>query len=88
MNTLTKNEVINSGGKVWELNGEAKRVYINQNTFTKLFSTHFEKYPQFAKHTKDVRKVKVWLDLFDDSLHCDKGMLRSAFNGTGINCTK
>jgi len=86
MNTITQEQVLEAGGKVWE-RGDMKRVYINQDTFKKLFDAHFKEYgTQFTKVIDVAKKAKTWYDCNTNTLHSLDGSIRSPLNATGYAC--
>jgi hypothetical protein len=83
INEITTKEVLENGGKLWE-KGTMYRVYVNAETFRKVWGSHFDQYQNFKG--LDIGKSKLWMNK-DGSLQCDNGSIRSAFNGTQLSCT-
>lgn len=88
MKTITQEQVLANGGNAWENeSGSIKRIYINQDTFVKLFKKHFDEYGnQFKDVMHHAKNSKIWFDCNDNTLHSLNGSIRSPLNGTGYTC--
>jgi hypothetical protein len=84
MSALTKEQVIQVGGKVWSKDGQELRVYLNKDAVLKLV----EGFQVTALEANALVKAKTFFDIATGELKSDVGTVRSLLNGAGIACGK
>lgn len=76
--------ILDSGRKT-----DMKRVYIDQNNFKTIWGNFFySNIPDFKKNFKEtISKMKLYINVEHQTLHCNKASIRDIFNNANINCT-
>ena len=87
MSNLTKENLIEAGGNLWE-KGSISRVYLNNDTIAKAFSLVMDDRAAYKGQFKSIGKARVWFDCKNGTLHSDKGMVRVMFNQNDVDCKK
>jgi hypothetical protein len=85
MNTLTKQEAVELGGKVWEKH-TIKRVYMSIEVIDSLAKKNG--YAELSNVSKKMKQAKTYLDCNTGDLKSDVGMIRSHLCSIGFNCDK
>ena len=87
MNTLNKEAAIKAGGNIWT-RGSLERVYLDNESIANAFGLKLDAKASYLGQFKDIGKAKVWFDCKSETLHSDKGLVRSMFNQNSIKCAK
>jgi len=79
--------VLENGGKLEK--GNIEKVYINQKNFKiiwgNFFYSNISGFKQDFKET--ISKMKLYINVNNQTLHCNKASIRDIFNNANIDCT-
>lgn len=84
---LNADMMIKAGGNVWE-KGSLSRIYLTDESIEKAFDLKLSETAKWVGEFKSIGKAKVWFDCKKNTLHSDKGLVRSMFNSNQIKCGK
>lgn len=84
MNTMTKEQAIQLGGKVWSKDGQELRVYLAKDSIL----TIAQGIQILAHEVKAAEKSKTFLDLRTGELKSDVGLVRTLLKSSGFECGK
>ncbi len=87
MTIINKQTLIAAGGNIWEKRS-LERVYLNDESIAKAFDLKLDDKATYLGKFKSIGKAKVWFDCKKETLHSDKGLVRSMFNQNNIKCGK
>jgi len=80
-------KAIKAGAKEWT-KGSMSRVYISGDAmFGAVFDLE-QKASTYAGTFETIGKAKVWFDVNSETLHSDKGMIRTLLNQNGFKAVK